>query len=361
MRRIVILVSPSSVLKLAIALAAVVVVSGVTVWVYGSTPAIRAASQPVEAKLVSNPLSGVRSVSVASPGRIEAQSDAIEVGGAVDGVIRSIFVREGQSVQRGQVLAELDCGDLKSALAVSQAEAESARRSRERLLRGSRAEEREAAAQRTESAKAVLAQASALLDRNKGLVASDSISQVAYEETLRNTKVAEAAYRQAQRYEQLINAGALPEEVARANADVQAAEDRIQFAEERLKKCLVRAPLNGTVLRVALREGESFALGSPHPMFTIANTSGRRVSAEVDERDVGRVRVGQNVVISSDAFSGRRFTGSVTRLATMMGKKSVITGDPADKSDRDILEVTAQLQNATELPVGLRVMVEFIE
>jgi HlyD family secretion protein len=361
MRRIVVFVSPGSVLKLAIALAVVVALSGIGFWIYGPTPAIRAATQPVEAKPASSSPSKGVSISVASPGRIEAQSDAIEVGGGVDGVIRSIFIREGQNVRRGQVLAELECGDLKSALAVAQAEAESSRRSRDRLLRGSRAEERDAAGQKTESAKAILAQASALLDRNKGLVATDSISHVTYEEALRNAKVAEAEYRQAQRYEQLVNAGPLPEEIARANAEVQAAEERIQFAQERLEKCVIRAPLNGTVLRVVLREGESFSLSSPRPLFTIANTLGRRVRAEVDERDVGRVHIGQSVIISSDAYSGRRFNGSVTRLATMMGKKSVLTGDPADKADRDILEVTAQLQNATELPVGLRVTVEFVE
>ncbi len=43
-----------------------------------------------------------------------------------------------------------------------------------------------------------------------------------------------------------------------------------------------------------------------------------------------------------------------------MGRKSVLTGDPADKSDRDVLEVTAELeQGATKLPLGLRVTVEF--
>ena len=43
-----------------------------------------------------------------------------------------------------------------------------------------------------------------------------------------------------------------------------------------------------------------------------------------------------------------------------MGRKSVLTGDPVDKSDRDILEVVAELEPAaTVLPVGLRVTVKF--
>jgi multidrug resistance efflux pump len=84
------------------------------------------------------------------------------------------------------------------------------------------------------------------------------------------------------------------------------------------------------------------------------------VLAEVDERDVGKVHIGEPVLISSEAYSGLLFHGAVTRVASVMGRKSVLTGDPVDKSDRDVLEVTAQLgPDAKTLPVGLRVTVEF--
>jgi len=70
--------------------------------------------------------------------------------------------------------------------------------------------------------------------------------------------------------------------------------------------------------------------------------------------------VGQTVVVSSDAYAGRSFTGKVSRVASVMGRKSVITGDPADKNDRDVLEVVAQLEpGAVALPVGLRATVHF--
>jgi|SRR5579862_1376376 len=363
MRRIVILIPPGGGIKLAVAILAVVGLSLALFLVYVPAAPIKAAAPEDVRASADKAVSASRpsSVSVASPGRIEAQSDSIAVGSAIDGVVRSILVREGEKVARGQVLAELDCRELEASLGVVRAEAESLRQVRERLLRGSRSEEREAAAQRTASTHAVFTQASALLERDRTLVASDSISKAAYDEAVRNAAVAEADYRQAQRAEQLVNAGPLPEEIARANADIEAADQRFKLAQERLGKCVIRAPINGTILRVMLREGESFALLSPRPVLTIANVSARRVCAEVDERDVGRVHVGQQVVVSSDAFSGRRFGGSVTRLATVMGKKTVITGDPADKTDRDILEVTAQLQGGMELPVGLRVTVEFLD
>jgi multidrug resistance efflux pump len=124
----------------------------------------------------------------------------------------------------------------------------------------------------------------------------------------------------------------------------------------------VKAPMTGTVLRVLLRPGESFSTISPKPLFTMADLSGRRIRAEVDERDVTKVRLGQKVLITSDALGKQSFDGVVARLATSMGRKKTLTGDPAEKADRDVLEVMVDLDtDGNELPVGLRVTVQFVE
>src|SRR4051812_29264762 len=121
-------------------------------------------------------------VGLASPGRVEGSSDKIEVGASTDGVIQEIYVAEGEQVKRDQILAELDCRDLKSALPVTKAEAESLRQTRERLVRGSRQEERAVAAQRTAAAKAQFEQASSQLDRNQKLFDLKLIAQATFEE-----------------------------------------------------------------------------------------------------------------------------------------------------------------------------------
>ena len=299
-------------------------------------------------------------VALASPGRIEGLSDLVGVGAAVDGVIQKILVKEGQPVQRGDILAELECNDLQSALQVARAELESLQQTRVRMLRGSRDEERQAAAQKSAAARAVLEQATVQMDRTEKLRADALVSKQAYDEARRDYDVAKAGLAQAQHNEELVNAAPLGEEIARADADVNAAENRIKLAEDKLSKCVVRAPLSGAVLRVHLREGESFSTFAPRPLFSIADISGRRVRAEVDERDVGNVHVGQKVLITSDSYHGKTFTGTVTKLASIMGRKTVLTGNPAEKEDRDVLEVTARLEQAANLlPVGLRVTVQF--
>src|SRR5437899_3416211 len=135
-------------------LAGVIGLSAVAFFVYGPLTQTSASMRHVESDAVHprsdsassvEPLIDADSVAVARHGRIEGRSDSIEVGAAIDGVIQEIRVSEGQQVKRGQVLAELDCRDLKSVLPVARAEAESLQHTRERLLRGSRKEEREAA------------------------------------------------------------------------------------------------------------------------------------------------------------------------------------------------------------------------
>lgn len=301
------------------------------------------------------------SVALASPGRIEGRSEVVNVGAGIDGVVKAVHVHEGQTVQRGSVLAELDCNDLQSSLQVATANRESSTQARIRLQRGSRPEEREAAAQKTAAARAILEQASAQLGRMSKLYEASEVSRLTFDEAQRDRDVAQAQYQQSQRNEELVNAGPLPEELARADADLSAAEAGIQLAEDKLSKCVVRAPITGTVLRVLLRQGESFGMLAPHPLFTMADASTRRVRAEVDENDIGSVHLGQKVMVSADAFSHTSFPGVVTQLANVMGRKSVVTGDPAQKSDRDILEVTADLDQAAHaLPIGLRVTVQFI-
>src|SRR5258706_10298161 len=122
---------------------------------YGILTQTRASNRPGEG---SESRPKMDRIGVASPGRIEGKSDSIDIGAAIDGVIQEMYVREGDNVERGQVLAELDCRDLKSMLPVTRAEAESLQQTRERLLRGSRQEERAAAAQKTLAVKAAFEQ-----------------------------------------------------------------------------------------------------------------------------------------------------------------------------------------------------------
>lgn len=301
------------------------------------------------------------SVVFASPGRVEGASETTEVGAAADGVLKAVFVKEGQFVKRGTLLGEIACDDLQPVLQTAMAEADSARQARARLLRGARDEEKKIASEKTAAARATFEEAKSRLDMQKALYQKQQVARATYDQAVRDLGVADANLRAALRTEELVAAPPLQEDTARADADVQAAEGRVRTAQERIAKCSIVAPIDGTVLRVYARRGESFSTVTPRPLFDLADTSTRHIKAEVDERDVDKLSVGQSVIIQADALDGKKLRGSVSRVSAMMGRKSISTGDPSDKSDRDILEAVIDLEdNARPLPIGLRVTVQFL-
>lgn len=241
------------------------------------------------------------------------------------------------------------------------AEADAARQARLRLLRGARDEERQVAAQKTAAARATLVEAKAQVERQRTLYQGGEISAVDYDRANRDYGVANAQFQATLRTQRLVGASPLPEEKGRADAEVSAAEDRVREAQERINKCSILAPIDGTILQVNARPGESFSTVTPRTLFRIADTSGRRIKAEIDERDVAKVAIGKRAIINAEGLTGEKLTGTVTSISAVMSKKSVFNDDPSDKLDRDVLEATIVLApNAKPLPIGLRVTVQFL-
>src|SRR5467141_302093 len=305
--------------------------------------------------------SAIATVAFASPGRVEGASETTQVGAAADGILKAVYVKEGQFVKRGTLLGEIGCDELQASLQTAIAEADGARQTRTRILRGARDEEKKIATEKTASARATFDEAKSRLQMQRALYQREQVSRATYDQSVRDLGGGGINKRTNVRTEELLAAPQLQEEKARADEDVLAAEGRVRTVQERIGKFSILAPIDGTILRVYARRGESFSTVTPRPLFSLADTSSRHIKAEIDERDVDKVSIGQKVVIQADALDGKRLNGSVVRISAMMGRKSISTGDPSDKSDRDILEAVIGLEdNALSLPIGLRVTVQFL-
>ena len=296
---------------------------------------------------------------LAAQGRVEGREETISLGSSADGVVKEVLVKDGQRVSKGTLLARIECGDISAEIDLARARVDSAQQARVRLLRGHRDEEREAAAQQTAAAEAVATQAQEHFRRFDALFEKGEISRDAFEQVKRDLDVAHANYERAVDEQKLANAAPLPEEISLADAEISAAERNVIVATNKLEKCNVRAPISGTVLKVMTKIGESYSTLLPHPLLTLADESVRRVRAEVDERDISKVRLGQASVVTADGFPGRNFNGQVIQISPAMKSKSVLTEDPSQKVDRDVLDVIVELERSEqELPLGLRVTVQ---
>lgn len=297
----------------------------------------------------------VNTTVIAAPGRVEAVSEEVRVSSELSGRLKSVDVEEGDRVQHGQVLAEVENADYKAR--VAEAEAQLAQREAElrRTVNGARTQERREAQASIEAAEAVLNNAKSEAQRRRGLADRNVISRDEADRYERAYKVAQAEYQQAAQHFALIDADAREEDRAQAEAVVATAKAQLAEARAYLEKSYIRAPVNGVILRKLRHTGESVSTQFDSPVVTMADDSVLRVRLDVDESDVSKLEVGQRAYVTAEAYGRHRFTGRVIRVGRILGKKNIRTDEPSEHVDTKILETLVELDPGQRLPLGLRV------
>lgn len=238
------------------------------------------------------------------------------------------LVDEGDAVKAGQIVARLDHADQQ--LAVTQAEANLgyARAVLAELEAGSRSQEIETA--RAEYERALAAEKTAVvyldqaridLDRYAVLFREGGVSRKAFEnystlhESAKNARE-EARARVAAALEQLDlrRAGPRQEAIDQARAKLAAAEESLKLARQQLSYTELPAPADGVVLSTAAEDGEY--LNPAAPVLTIGQTSRPWLRAYVNESDLGRIKLNQEVSVTTDSFPGRTYPGRISFISS---------------------------------------------
>ena len=130
-------------------------------------------------------------------------------------------------------------------------------------------------------------------------------------------------------------------------------------ARSALDKMTIRAPIDGTVLQVNVRAGELATPASLQPPLLLADLSALCVRAELDERDLGSIKVKQAVSVRVAAFPGREFEGSVSSIAPLVEPGRLAPPGTRNQSDVDVVQVVVGLAGSGELSVGMKADVYF--
>jgi HlyD family secretion protein len=308
-------------------------------------------TQPAVAPAASGPAPAV----IVAAGRVEPVSEEITIGSDLDGKLRAVPVEEGRHVRRGEVVAILDNGDF--AARVESARAAVAEREAEldRLVNGTRLEERREAQAEVRRAEAILENARTERDRRQSLLDRGAISRSEFDTVNREYRVAAAAVEAARERYRFVDAAARADEVRRSEAVIARARAQLAEAEAMLAKTVIRSPIDGVVLRKYRKAGESVSATSSTPILMLGDVSRLRVRADVDETDVARLAAGQPAWVTAAAYGDRKFTGRVVRIGQILGRKNVRTDEPTERVDTKILETLIELDPGQELPLGLRV------
>ncbi len=221
----------------------------------------------------------------------------------VSGDVRQINVREGETVQAGQVLARIDTADLEAKLA-----------------------ERIGA---LESAKAQLSLAEKTRATNQTLLRQNFISQNAFDNSESSFNVSQGS--------------------------VKSSEAQVQLAQNALRDAVAMSPLTGLVAKRHAQPGEKVAFDSP--LVTIVDLKDMELQAVVPAVDVPGLTIGKAVELVIDGFGERRFTGRVERInpATEPGTRSILVyvGIPnADGALRGGMFATGRIALAASAPLA---------
>jgi len=205
----------------------------------------------------------------------------VDVGSELSGIVDSVLVDENDRVKKGQVVARLDPSKLQDTVTKSRATLASAQA---QLLQ----------------AQATVAEAGATLARFRQ-VAELSGGKVPSRSEMDG---AEANLKRANANE------------ASALASISQAQATLQSDETNLAKADIRSPIDGVVLARKVEPGQTVAASFQAPvLFTLAEDLAKmELQVDVDEADVGQVKIGQKATFSVDAWPGRQYAAVITRV-----------------------------------------------
>lgn len=296
-------------------------------WFYaqsrGSTPRFRTA------RIERGPLTAT----VSTTGTLNAVV-TVQVGSQVSGQIKELFADFNSQVKRNQLIARIDPEKFQAAVAQAKAQVESAKATvlnQRALVEKSRADLANAqAALAVAKAQTAKAQVSVIDSRRtyqrnqnlrqRGLIAQadEDTAQAAYD-----SAVAQAESTKAQEDAQVSQIRSAEAQLRVVEAMLQSAIANVSQQEANLKQAQVdldhteiRAPVDGVVVLRAVDVGQTVAASLQAPtLFTIAqDLTDMQVDTNVDEADVGRIRVGLRASFTVDAFRGRTFSGEVMQV-----------------------------------------------
>jgi len=223
---------------------------------------------------------GDLTISVTATGNLQALNQ-VEVGVEVSGTIQHIYVDYNDHVKKGQILAKLDLSKFEAQVYRAEARLQAA----------------QAALMKTE-AELKLAEINIKRLKNAYKLSHGKVpSKIELDEAEAKLKAARAS-------------------VASARSEVYEAKADLKYYRTELSKAVIYSPINGIVLAKHVEEGQTVAAAFQTPiLFTLAEDLKKmELHVDVDEADIGQVKVGQDAIFNVDAYPDRDFYAKVIEV-----------------------------------------------
>lgn len=336
--------------KRAIAIAAVSLIGvgsvayGMNQWSSAATPALDRLA--------------VEQWSAVAPALIEPIDGVVRVSAPMVGRLTRLHVHQGQFVEKGQLLAELDNTEQLARLRATVVDVAFRKSERDNAIlapEGSRRRAAEDAAYDAWLEEDALRDSVDELYRERSI---DALDMSAVEGARSALVAAIAARRSAEQAAGKLLRAAAPPQPTRTESALALARTDHAIARAAFEKTLIRAPAAGTIVELFKHAGETAENSASDSAFIIGDLRHMHLRAELNERMITRVRVGQEVVVRSEAFD-REFTGRVTSIGSSVHPKRLSTRAPGEVPTQRVVDVLLSVNGEMPPISGISVDVYF--
>jgi HlyD family secretion protein len=242
----------------------------------------------------------------------------VEVKSKASGIVKKLYVEYGDTVKKGQLLAQLDKDEIQAQVDQSRASLQSS----EANLASSQADYERAKVDAEGPDVPLLKRQ---YDRSVEMAKDGVVSAQALDDADRNYKMALNKQNVAKAQVQVLNA-----KIQQAQADVVHNRANLAQLEEQLSYTDITSPIDGIVLSRDVEIGDAVSsilvLGSTATLvMTLGDTTEVYVKGKVDESDIGKVYLGQPARIKVESFKDKTFYGKVTKISPMGVEKDNVT------------------------------------
>jgi multidrug resistance efflux pump len=286
---------------------------------------------------------------VAGAGLVEAQTENISVGSALPGVVLEVHVpveKVGQHVRAGDPLFRVDDRHLKAQLAYQEATLAAARAQLARLEKQPRPEELPPSAAKVATARATVRLQEDLAERARRLYPDGAMPVEDVMQRRLSLEVARRQLAQAQADYDLLKAGAWKADLDVARAAVAQAAAQVEQTRTEMDRALVRAPVDGQVLKVYVHPGEYVGAQPGQALVVLGHIDRLHVRVDVSEHDIDRFRPGAPARAVTRGEARQEFPLRFVRVEPFVVPKKSLTGDNTERVDTRVLQVIYALSKS---------------
>ncbi|MFZ5651935.1 MAG: HlyD family secretion protein [Bacillota bacterium] len=267
--------------------------------------------------LTSNVVKGDVLNTITATGMVEAEN-SVPLIFKNSAVIKAIYVKEGQRVKKGDLLAEQDDRDLLAQYQQQMANLKAAEAKLSLARAGARREEISQSEENVNIARITYEQAKSNYERSAALYEQGALARVEKEKAESDYRLAGAKLNQAREQLNVLKAGSRPEDILSAESQVESARAQIQTAKNNLDSAKLVAPDNGFIGQISAVVGQrtsGVGNSSGEDGFITLISDRLYVKAQVNEADIGRASVGQKVFFTVNSFPGKKFGGVLESIS----------------------------------------------